>query len=372
MELKIPQMGESVVTVTIGALLKTPGSFVSAGEEILEMETDKVNQVLTAPVSGLLELSCKSGDTVPIGGTIGSIQEGRAPLPQETTPAPTPAPTPVKEEIAPQPIPVPQEIAPPPALQEIAIPPAPPCKEEMAPVPPRVKESDERRERMSRLRLVIAERLVKVKNETAMLTTFNEVDMSAIIAVREKEQEAFVKRHGVKLGFMSFFVKASVAALAAFPEVGARIEGEEIVFPNKAHIGVAVSTDRGLMVPVLRNATDLSFADIEKQLKEAAEAARKGTLAIEAMQGGTFTITNGGVFGSLLSTPILNPPQSAILGMHAICKRPIAIEDKVVIRPMMYLALSYDHRIVDGKEAIEFLVHIKKDLESPERLLLSI
>jgi 2-oxoglutarate dehydrogenase E2 component (dihydrolipoamide succinyltransferase) len=216
---------------------------------------------------------------------------------------------------------------------------------------------------MTKLRKIIADRLVQVKNETAMLTTFNEVDMSAVIAVREKEQESFQKKYGIKLGFMSFFVKAVVGALREFPEINARIEGDEIVYNNYYDIGIAVGTDKGLMVPVIRGADGLSYAEIEKALKNFAEKARAGTIAVNDLQGGTFTITNGGVYGSLLSTPILNPPQSGILGMHSIIKRPIAVGDEIGLRPMMYLALSYDHRIVDGKGAISFLMHIKKSLE---------
>ena len=225
---------------------------------------------------------------------------------------------------------------------------------------------------MTKLRRTIAQRLVEVKNQTAMLTTFNEVDMSAVMQVRAQEQENFQKKHGVKLGFMSFFVKACVAALQQYPDINGRIEGDEIVYNQRYDIGVAVGTEKGLMVPVIRGADLLSYADIEKKLKEFADKARNGTIAIEDLQGGTFTITNGGVYGSLLSTPILNPPQSGILGMHSIVKRPIAVEDQVVIRPMMYLALSYDHRIVDGKESIGFLIHIKKNLEEPTRLLLDL
>jgi len=225
---------------------------------------------------------------------------------------------------------------------------------------------------MTKLRRVIAEKLVEVKNQTALLTTFNEVDMSAVMAVREENQENFQKKHGVKLGFMSFFVKACVAALQEFPDINARIDGDEIVYHHYHHIGVAVSTEKGLMVPVIRDADHLSYAGVEKKLKDFAEKARAGAISVDDMQGGTFTITNGGVFGSLLSTPILNPPQSGILGMHNIVKRPVAVGDEIAIRPMMYLALSYDHRIVDGKESIQFLVHIKKSLEDPARLLLDL
>ncbi len=225
---------------------------------------------------------------------------------------------------------------------------------------------------MTKLRKVIAQRLMEAKNQTAMLTTFNEVDLLQVMEVRKREQENFQKKHGVKLGFMSFFVKASIQALMAYPDINAFIDNDEIVYCDYFDIGIAVSTEKGLMVPVLRDADKFSFSEIEQKLKKFAEDARKGSIAIDDIKGGTFTITNGGVYGSLLSTPIINPPQSGILGMHTIQERPVAIQGKIEIRPMMYLALSYDHRIVDGKEAISFLVHIKKNLEDPTRLLLDL
>ncbi|MGE5196451.1 MAG: dihydrolipoyllysine-residue succinyltransferase, partial [Anaerolineae bacterium] len=228
------------------------------------------------------------------------------------------------------------------------------------------------RKKMSKLRKTIAEKLVEVKNQTAMLTTFNEVDLSAVIAIRTKEKESFAKRYGVKLGFMSFFVKAAVAALKEIPDVNAYIDGDEIVLLQTYDISIAVSTERGLMVPVIRGCDQLSFGAIEAAIEEMAAKARSGKISIDDLRGGSFTITNGGTFGSLLSTPILNPPQSAILGMHTIVKRPVSIDDQVVIRPMMYLALSYDHRLIDGKEAVLFLVHMKKILEDPARLLLDL
>jgi len=228
------------------------------------------------------------------------------------------------------------------------------------------------RKKMSNLRKVIAQRLVEAKNSTAMLTTFNEIDMSAVMEIRTKEKDNFQKRYGVKLGFMSFFVKATVAALKAIPEVNAYIDGEEIVTLQSYDIGIAVSTEKGLMVPVLRSCDEKSFGGVEAGLEEYAKKARTGTITVDDLRGGSFTITNGGVFGSLLSTPILNPPQSAILGMHAIVKRAVVVNDQIVIRPMMYVALSYDHRIVDGKEAVLFLVHLKQSLEDPARLLLDL
>lgn len=343
-QIPVPPLGESVVQATVGTILKASGSVVREGEEILELETDKVNQVLYAPALGKLSLSVKSGDTVKVGQVIGSLEPGVAP--EATAPS--------KEE----PAKASSELAT--AAPALAAPAStvPPPK-----VPEAPKSVDGRRKKMTKLRRVIAERLVQVKNQTAMLTTFNEVDMSSCITLREKIQAEFQQRHGVKLGFMSLFIKATAAALKEFPDINARIEGDEIVYPETIDIGVAVSTDKGLMVPVLRDVEKFSHGDIEKQLKTFAEKARDGTIAVNDLQGGTFTITNGGVFGSLLSTPILNPPQSGILGMHSIVKRPVAVNDAVVIRPMMYVALSYDHRIVDGKEAIGFLVHIKKSLE---------
>ncbi len=356
-ELKVPKMGESIIEATIGAILKPSGSQVKEGEEILEIETEKVNQVLSAPSGGTLELTVKTGDTVKIDQVIGKIDTaGASPPAPHSAPAPTAAPAPVKGGVREK---VDEYVA---NLKE---PPKPP------PQAPRVS-GKETRKKMSKLRSVIAQRLVQVKNETAMLTTFNEVDMHEVIRMRTENQEAFQKKHGIKLGFMSFFVKATVAALQKFPEINARIDRDEIVYHHFYDIGIAVGTDKGLFVPVIRNADLLSFAEIEKALKSYAEKAKAGTITVDEMQGGTFTITNGGTYGSMLSTPILNPPQSGILGMHNIVKRPTVINDQVVIRPIMYLALSYDHRIVDGKEAISFLMHIKNLLEDPARFLLDL
>lgn len=368
-QIKIPSMGESVVEATIGTILKPSGSFVKMDEEILELETDKVNQVLYAPAAGQVALTVNSGDVVKVGQVIGSVH-----------PSASAVPAPALEK--------PKAVSPPPLSAEPKMPssslpaarisvdeslagapsPALPTTSPASQLPA----VGQTRKKMTKLRRTIAQRLVEVKNQTAMLTTFNEIDMSAVIQVREKEQENFQKLHGVKLGFMSFFVKACVAALQKYPDINARIEGDEIVYPNTYDIGVAVGTEKGLMVPVIRKADLLSYAEIEKQLKQFAEKARNGTVSLEDLQGGTFTITNGGVYGSLLSTPILNPPQSGILGMHNIVKRPIVLENEIVIRPMMYVALSYDHRIVDGKESIGFLVHLKNSLEEPARLLLDL
>lgn len=372
-EIKVPPLGESVVEATVGALLAPNGSFVRADAELIELETDKVNQVLYAPVAGKVQYSVKTGDLVKVGQAIGWIEPAAvgevAPAPKKEAVKPTPAP-PLQPQ-TPPPSTISARKMPDEMLAEIQRPSMP-----VAPQSPGVpvSQSTERttRQKMTKLRRVIAQKLVEVKNQTAMLTTFNEVDMSAIMAVREKEQENFQQRHGVKLGFMSFFVKACVAALQEYPAINARIEGDEIVYCHYFDIGIAVGTDKGLMVPVLRNADAMGYAEIEKALKTFAEKARTGTIAVDDLQGGTFTITNGGVYGSLLSTPILNPPQSGILGMHNIVKRPIVVEDEIAIRPMMYLAFSYDHRIVDGKESIGFLMHIKKNLEEPTRLLLDL
>ncbi len=374
-QIKIPSMGESVVEATIGTILKPSGSVVKMDEEILELETDKVNQVLYAPAAGTMTLTVQSGDVVKVGQVIGSVNPSGAAAPAKGKPE-EPAPVALEK---PKPAPAPSAETPkkatPSSLPAARI----PIEESLAssfkeekPVIASPAVEGQTRKKMTKLRRTIAQRLVEVKNQTAMLTTFNEVDMSAIMQVREKEQENFQKLHGIKLGFMSFFVKACVAALQKYPDINARIEGDEIVYPGSYDIGVAVGTEKGLMVPVIRNADRLSYAEIEKQLKQFAEKARGGTISIDDLQGGTFTITNGGVYGSLLSTPILNPPQSGILGMHNIVKRPVVVNDAVVIRPMMYLALSYDHRIVDGKESIGFLVHLKNSLEEPTRLLLDL
>lgn len=362
-EIKVPSMGESIVEATIGAILKPSGSVVKRDEEILELETDKVNQVVYAPAGGTVTLAVKSGDVVKVGQMIGKVAEGEGKSVSVKKPkmvVETPKVVVEKESV--------KETG----GIRISIEESLEGKKEKEEKVLVKKEAGEVRKKMTKLRKTIAQRLVQVKNQTAMLTTFNEVDMSAVIQVREKEQEGFQKRHGVKLGFMSFFVKACVSALQKYPDVNGRVEGDEIVLNQRYDIGVAVSTEKGLMVPVIRGADRLSYAEIEKQLKEFAEKARSGAIPVDALQGGTFTITNGGVFGSLLSTPILNPPQSGILGMHNIVKRPVVVDDEIVIRPMMYLALSYDHRIVDGKESIGFLVHIKNCLEEPARLLLDL
>lgn len=330
-EIKVPQLGESISEATVSKLLKPSGSLVSADEEILELETEKVNQVLYAPQSGKIEWKVQEGETVPIGALLGTLE------PMEK----------IKEE----------------------------KKEAKAPEPKRdIPQSSERetRKKIPRIRQVIAERLLASVKNSAMLTTFNEADMSKVIEIREKNRETFQEKHRVKLGFMSFFVKAAVSALKAFPNFNTYIEGDELVERHYIDIGIAVGTERGLVVPVLRNCDALSFAEIERAIAQFAEKARTGQLSADALMGGSFTISNGGTYGSMLSTPILNPPQCGILGMHKIQKRAVVVDDQIVIRPIMYLALSYDHRVVDGKEAVSFLVHLKNEIEDPSRLILEI
>jgi 2-oxoglutarate dehydrogenase E2 component (dihydrolipoamide succinyltransferase) len=372
-EIKIPAMGESVVEATVSQIIKPSGSFVDLDEDILELETDKVNQVLHAPQKGQLTLHVKKEDTVKIGQVIGFV-ETEAKAPERPSPAaeqkPTPPPSP---PLPPSPKSLETKQASSQSARVTMSDFASSLKEApQAPIAPAAKEEKTTRKKMSSLRKIISARLVEAKNTTAMLTTFNEVDMSAVIAIRNHEKDNFIKKHGVKLGFMSFFVKAVVAALKQIPQVNALIDGEEIVSFHTYDIGVAVSTERGLMVPVIRNCDQLNFGQIEKEIEKYSTKAREATISIDDLRGGSFTITNGGVFGSLLSTPILNPPQSAILGMHTIVKRPVVVNDQIVIRPMMYLALSYDHRIIDGKEAVLFLVHVKQSLEDPSRLLLEV
>ncbi|MCP5504467.1 MAG: dihydrolipoyllysine-residue succinyltransferase [Chlamydiales bacterium] len=370
-EIKVPPAGESVTEATVAAIMVENGTFVNKDDEILELETDKVNQVLYAPDSGTLNLTVSVDTIVKPNQVIGFIDtEGKGQAKAAAAPS---APQPKKEEAPP--------LSPSAGEgirrsvddyvasigKEKA---APPPSEAKLPPPKKIAQQGQTRKRMSGLRRTVAKRLVEAKNTTAMLTTFNEVDMSAVMEIRAREKDAFMKKHDVKLGFMSFFVKACCAALKELPDVNAFVDGDEIVFNEGMHISISVSTPKGLMVPVLRNAEKLSFAGVERGIQTFAQKAREGKIAIEDFQGGTFTITNGGVFGSMLSTPILNPPQSAILGMHNIVKRPVVIDDKIEIRPMMYLALSYDHRIIDGKEAVTFLVRVKELLEKPERLLL--
>lgn len=368
-EIKVPAMGESVAEATIGQLLKVEGAAVKEGDELVELETDKVNQPLYAPASGALHWSITTGQTVRIGQVIGSIDteaKGEA-APAKEVKAETPE---VKRVVAPQ-----SEskgggggrLMEEAFLSDLTAPSAaePAKKEETKAAP-----ASSNRRPMSKIRKTIAARLVESLHSVAMLTTFNEVDMSVVMELRARYKELFAKKHGVKLGFMSFFVKAVTDALKLIPELNSYIEGEEIVHHEQCHIGIAVGTEKGLFVPVIKRAETLSFAQIEKAIEEYATKARTGKITVDDLRGGSFTITNGGVYGSLLSTPLLNPPQSGILGMHKIEKRAVVVDDQIVIRPMMYLALSYDHRLIDGKEAISFLVRVKEVLEDPTRLIL--
>ncbi len=391
-DIKVPTLGESVVEATIAKWFKNEGDAVKADEPLVELETDKVTVEVPAPVSGKLEkIIALSGTTVTIGALLGSIAEGAAgasvPVPKAAAAAPAPVLTSTKAVDAPLSPAVrkavvennlnPADISASGrdgritkgdviATLEKPVAPAP------APAAPRVSGGSEERVKMTRLRQTIARRLKEAQNTAAMLTTFNEVDMTNVMALRNQYKDVFEKKHGVKLGFMSFFVKACIQALKDVPAVNAEIDGEDMVYKNYYHVGVAVGTDKGLVVPVLRDADMLSFSGIEKTIAAYGKKARDGELQISDMQGGTFTISNGGIYGSLMSTPILNAPQSGILGMHKIQERPIAMNGQVVIRPMMYLALSYDHRIVDGKEAVTFLVRVKETLEDPQRALLDL
>ena len=375
-DIQVPSAGESVTEAVVAAIMKESGTFVNKEEEVLELETDKVNQVLYAPESGTVHLTVSVDDVVTPNQVIGYIdtegkEEATAPK-EEKAPEPKPsiAPTPARAQTGGARKSVDEFVAGATKEPEQAAPLLPASKPQVAPKAPVNKGEGQTRKRLSGLRKTIAKRLVEVKNNTAMLTTFNEVDMSSVMEIRAREKDAFLKKHDVKLGFMSFFVKACTAALKELPDVNAFIDGDEIVYNEGCHISISVSTPKGLMVPVLRSAEKLSFAGVEKGIQEFAKKSRDGTISIDDLQGGTFTITNGGVFGSMLSTPILNPPQSAILGMHNIVQRAVVIDGKIEIRPMMYLALSYDHRIIDGKEAVTFLVRVKEMLEKPERLLL--
>jgi len=398
-EVRVPQLPESVADATLVAWRKQPGDAVSRDENLVDLETDKVVLEVPAPATGVLkELKVQNGATVTGGQILAVIEEGAAAAPS-TSPA---AAGEVKEagevkkdaeKLAPSVRRLVEEHKLAPAAiagsgrdgritkgdvlthlaDKGAAPAAAPARA-AAPAPAALTagERGERRVPMTRLRARIAERLIQAQSTAAMLTTFNEVDLKAVNELRARYKERFEKEHGARLGFMSFFVKACVEALKRFPVVNASVDGNDVVYHEFYDIGVAVSTERGLVVPVLRNADSLSFGEIEKSVVGYAGRAREGQLTLEELTGGTFTITNGGVFGSLLSTPILNMPQSAILGMHKIQDRPVVVDGQVVVRPMMYLALSYDHRIVDGKEAVQFLVSVKESLEDPARLMLQI
>lgn len=369
-------MGESISEVRIGSILKPSGSFVKADDELLEIESDKVNQLLFSPQNGTVSYAVNSGETVKIGQVIGYIDS------EEKIKEPVEPPK--KEEIKTE-VQEEKEEAPARITKEKYIDTLSKKRPEPLVVPKEFREkpkenleektglaAKETRQKMSNIRRVIAKRMVEAQHIAAMLTTFNEVNMAPVMELREKYKKDFQEKFGVRLGFMSFFTKVVVEALEAFPILNSYIDGDEIVQRHYYNLGIAVSTERGLFVPVIKDCDKKSFAEIEKEIEQFALLAREGRISIQDLQGGGFTITNGGVFGSLLSTPILNPPQSGILGMHKITKRPVVIEDQIVIKPMMYLALSYDHRLVDGKEAVSFLVHIKNSLEDPARLVIGL
>jgi 2-oxoglutarate dehydrogenase E2 component (dihydrolipoamide succinyltransferase) len=388
-DLVVPTLGESVTEATVSKWLKQVGDPVKADEPVVELETDKVSVAVPSPETGILsEIKIQAGSTVNVGAILGSVGAGTASVAKKE---PVKAPEPVKPKIVEVPV----------SKKEILSPAVKRIVEEKridistisgsgrdgrilkgdllesmglpsVPSSARVTKGDEERVKMTRLRATIAKRLKEAQNNAAMLTTFNEIDMSRIIEMRTEYKDGFQKRYGVKLGFMSFFVRSCVEALKAFPIINAEIQQDEIVYKNYYNIGVAVGTEKGLVVPVVRDADELSFADIEKQIIALGEKAKLGQLSIEELQGGTFTITNGGIYGSMLSTPILNPPQSGVLGMHNIVQRAVVVEGKVEVRPIMYLALSYDHRIIDGKDAVSFLVRVKEYLEDPRRLFLNL
>ena len=409
-DIRVPTLGESVTEATIGKWFKKPGDAVAVDEPLVELETDKVTIEVPAPASGVLsEIAVKDGETVAVGALLGQISEGgaaakpAAPATPKATPAAAPAaaPAPAAKSLpadTPQapsvrklgaesgvdPTTVPGSgkdgrvtkgdmLA---AIEKAASAPTPvnqPAAAIQVRAPsPADDAAREERVKMTRLRQTIARRLKDVQNTAAMLTTFNEVDMTNVMALRSQYKDVFEKKHGGKLGFMGFFVRACVQALKDIPAVNAEIDGSDLIYKNYYHIGVAVGTDKGLVVPVVRDCDHKSIAQIENDIAEFGRRARDGQLKIDEMQGGTFTISNGGVYGSLMSTPILNAPQSGILGMHKIQERPVAIGGKVEIRPMMYLALSYDHRVIDGKEAVTFLVRVKETLEDPARLVLDL
>ena len=396
-DLIVPALGESVTEATVSKWLKQVGESVKADEPVVELETDKVSVSVPSPESGILsEIKIQAGNTVNVGAVLGTVGAGTASFTKKES---VKSPEPVK----PKPVeaPVKKIVEAPVSKKEILSPAVKRIVEEKridistisgsgrdgrilkgdllesmglpsAPSAARASRGDEERVKMTRLRATIAKRLKEAQNNAAMLTTFNEIDMSRIIEMRAEYKDGFQKRYGVKLGFMSFFVRSCVEALKAFPIINAEIQQDEIVYKNYYNIGVAVGTEKGLVVPVVRDADELSFADIEKQIIALGEKAKTGQLSIEELQGGTFTITNGGIYGSMLSTPILNPPQSGVLGMHNIVQRAVVVEGKVEVRPIMYLALSYDHRIIDGKDAVSFLVRVKEYLEDPRRLFLNL
>lgn len=401
-EIIVPALGESVKEATVAKWLKNVGDSIAVDEPLVELETDKVTLEVNAKSAGVLkEIKVQTGGNVEVGAVLGFISEGgAAAAPKAEKKSSAKAEAPKAQQAAAKASnndtflsPAPRKIADDngldvsglqgsgkdgritkgDVLEALRAPAATPAAKTPAqPAGPRAKADREERVKMTRLRQRIAERLKEAQNTAAMLTTFNEVDMSHIIALRNQYKESFEKKHGIKLGFMSFFVKAAIQALKDFPAVNAEIDGTDIVYKNYYDIGVAVSTPTGLVVPVVRDADVKGFAAIEKEIGDLGLRARDGKLGLDELSGGTFTITNGGVFGSLLSTPIINPPQSAILGMHATKERAVVVNGQVVARPMMYIALSYDHRIIDGKEAVSFLVRIKDAIEDPQRLLLDV
>ena len=408
-EITVPVLGESVVEATIARWIKKSGDAVAADEPVVELETDKVTLEVPAPVNGTLtDIIAAEGATVEVGALLAMMEEGAAPAKAPKTEAPQAAATPATSApVTPPPVtpaaassnhplsPAVRRLVEENNLNPAAIPAsgkdgrltkgdvqdaiakgigkaAPMASTASAPVAPRKDDAREERVPMSRLRRMIAQRLKEAQNTAAMLTTFNEVDMTELMKLRSEYKEDFEKNHGARLGFMGMFVKASMTALREYPAVNAEIHGTDIIYKNFYNIGVAVGTPQGLVVPVLKDAQDMSLSEIEKTIADFGLRARDGKLGPADMMNGTFTISNGGVYGSLMSTPIINPPQSAILGMHKIQKRPVVIGDKIEIRPMMYLALSYDHRIIDGREAVSFLVRIKESIEDPRRLLLGV
>ncbi|MBR1235239.1 2-oxoglutarate dehydrogenase complex dihydrolipoyllysine-residue succinyltransferase [Bradyrhizobium sp. AUGA SZCCT0182] len=412
-DIRVPTLGESVTEATIGRWFKKAGDAVAVDEPLVELETDKVTIEVPAPSAGVLgEIAAKDGETVAVGALLGQINDGAAGAkpsaapPKAAAPAAPPPAAAAAPAAAPKAAPADAPLAPSvrklsvesgidaatvpgsgkdgrvtkgdmlAAIEKAASAPTPvnqPAAAVQVRAPsPADDAAREERVKMTRLRQTIARRLKDVQNTAAMLTTFNEVDMSHIMAMRTQYKDVFEKKHGTKLGFMGFFTKACVQALKDIPAVNAEIDGTDLIFKNYYHVGVAVGTDKGLVVPVVRDCDHKSISDIEKSIADFGRRARDGQLKIDEMQGGTFTITNGGIYGSLMSTPILNAPQSAILGMHKIQERPMAIGGKIEIRPMMYLALSYDHRVIDGKEAVTFLVRVKESLEDPARLVLDL
>jgi 2-oxoglutarate dehydrogenase E2 component (dihydrolipoamide succinyltransferase) len=417
-DIRVPTLGESVTEATIGRWFKQPGEAVAADEPLVELETDKVTIEVPAPAAGVLsDIKARDGETVAVGAILGQIKEGAPGKAAEKTATPAAAPDEPKPKAEPKPPPAPAAPAPKVAPADVPLAPSvrklaeesgidaaklagtgkagrvtkgdmleaieraaaqptpvaqPAAAVQVRAPSPADDAAREERVKMTRLRQTIARRLKDAQNTAAMLTTFNEVDMSEVMKLRTQYRDQFEKKHGTKLGFMGFFVRACVQALKEIPAVNAEIDGSDIIYKNYYHVGIAVGTEKGLVVPVVRDCDQKSLAEIEKEIADFGRRARDGALKIEEMQGGTFTITNGGVYGSLMSTPILNAPQSGILGMHKIQERPMVMGGKLEPRPMMYLALSYDHRIVDGREAVTFLVRVKECLEDPARLVLDL